>query len=109
MTVNGGIKTDQFTHDGKLYDLAKIRVMMRSEKAFFLPIDKLLWVLKYDKPDENRVFHAKFRHPLLVTHDGDRWTVVDGLHRLERYRRRGITAIPVKQVTDEMLAAALVT
>lgn len=94
---------DTFTHDSKVYDLTKVRVLVRPEKTFLLPITELLWVLKYDKPDEYRVQHAKIRYPLLVSRWRGKWTVVDGLHRLERYRRKGITVIPVKEVTQEML------
>ena len=96
--------SDTFSHDGKEYDLTKVRILTRDEKAFLLPIRDLIWIFKYNKPDENRVFHAKLRYPLLVAKDKvGRWTVVDGLHRLERYRRRGINVIPVKLVNDEIL------
>jgi hypothetical protein len=100
---------DTFTHDNEVFNLAHVRILVRPEKAFLLPIKDLLWVLQYDKPDENRVFHAKFRYPLLVAKWKGKWTVVDGLHRLERYRRKGITVIPVKEVTQEMLDKARVT
>lgn len=99
-------QTDTFTHDGKEYDLGKVRVMVRDKKAFLLPIKDLLWVLKYDKPDEERLKKAKWRWPLLVTRWKGKWAVVDGLHRLEKYRRRGISVIPVKEVTKEMLDKA---
>lgn len=52
---------------------------------------------------EDRVLAAKLRYPLLVARWMGKWTVVDGIHRLERYRRRGITIIPVKEVTQDML------
>lgn len=100
--------TDQFTHDGKVYDLKKVRIAVQSDKAFLLPIKELLWVLKHDTPDETRVFHAKLRYPLLVTKWRGKWTVIDGLHRLERYRRRGITIVPVKEVSPETLQKALI-
>lgn len=100
------IPENTFTHDSRIYDLDKVRILTRSEKAFFLPIKDLLWVLAHDTPDEYRVLHAKIRYPLLVAKWRGKWTVVDGLHRLERYRRKGITVIPVKYVTPEMLNAA---
>jgi hypothetical protein len=99
---------DTFTHDSLIYDLSKVRVLVRPDKAFLLPIKELLWVLNHDTPDEDRIFHAKFRYPLLVTKWRGKWTVVDGLHRLERYRRKGITVIPVKNVSAQVLAAARV-
>lgn len=102
------ITEDTFTHADKLYDLSKTRILMRNQETFLLPIKELLWVLKFDKPDEDRVFHAKFRYPLLVAKWQGHWTVVDGLHRLERYRRRGIEIIPVKHVTDDILQKSLI-
>ena len=106
---------DSFTHDGRHYSLAKVRVMLRTQTAFLLPIEKLLWVQDHDAFDEDRVVNAKIRWPLIVTKWKDpktgktKWTVVDGLHRLERYRRRGIKRIPCKEVTSEMLKKALIS
>lgn len=97
---------DSFTHDGSVYDLTKVRVLTRPEKAFLLPIRDLLWVLQHDKPQEERVLKAKHRYPLLVVKWKGKWTVVDGIHRLERYRRKGIRVIPVKEVTPAMLNRA---
>jgi hypothetical protein len=100
---------NSFTHDGRQYDLAKVRVLTRSEPAFFLPISQLLWVLKWDTPDPERVKKAKFRYPLLVSKYKGKYCVVDGLHRLERYRQKKITAIPVKLVSDDILSKTLIT
>lgn len=94
---------DTFTHDSKHYDLTKVRILTRSKKTFLLPIESLLWVLQYDKPQEDRVLAAKLRYPLLVAKWMGKWTVVDGIHRLERYHRKGITIIPVKEVTQDIL------
>lgn len=103
------IVTDTFTHDNKEYDLGKVRIMLiRPEKAFLLPIKDLLWVLDFDTPSEDRITSAKHRYPLIVARWKGKWTIVDGLHRLEKYRRLGITKIPVRQVTDDMLQKALV-
>lgn len=99
---------DTFSHDHGVYDLTKVRRMVLGSKAFFLPIGQLLWVLHYDHPDEKRVLKAKIRHPLLVAKYRGKWAIVDGLHRLERYRRRGIRVIPVKLVTDDMLRKAYI-
>lgn len=100
--------TDTFTHAGKVYNLTKVRVLLRDKQAFFLPIKDLLWVLKYDHPSEERIKAAKFRWPLIVAKYNGRWTVVDGLHRLERYRRKGIKVIPVKEATPAILEKTLV-
>jgi hypothetical protein len=96
---------DTFTHNGKVYDLSKVRLLVRPKKAFLLHTSELIWVLKHDVADEERVRMAKLRYPLLVARYRGKWAVVDGLHRLTRYHRKGITVLPVKQVTDEMLRA----
>jgi len=98
-----------FTHDGCLYNLNLVMKLMRAQPTFILPAKALLWVLKYDLPDADRVDRSKLRYPLLVSRDKKkRWTVVDGLHRLEKYRKQGITQIPVKEVTAAILKAAAV-
>ena len=102
------LSLNTFTHDKKQYDLTKVRLLTQSDPAFILPIKSLLWVLKWDTPREERVLAAKLRYPLLVVKWQGKWCVVDGLHRLERYRRRGITTIPVKLVSDAILKKALV-
>lgn len=101
-------KTDEFTHDHKLYNLSKVRLLVRDKKAFLLKTKDLIWILKYDKPDETRVKMAKHRYPLLVTKYKGKWVVIDGIHRLERYRRKNIGVVPVKEVTPEMLKYAFI-
>lgn len=98
--------TNEFSHAGSIYNLDRVRQLVRGEKAFYLPTKSLTWVLAYDKPDKARVKAAKHRYPLLVTKWKGKWTIIDGLHRLERYRRKGIGVVPVKLVTTEMLAKA---
>jgi hypothetical protein len=94
---------DTFTHAGKEYDLTKLRHILRGEKATVLKTNLLTWVLQYDRPDEDRVRKARLRWPLLVTKWNGKWTVIDGLHRLERCRRLGVPIVPVKIVTEEQL------
>lgn len=101
--------TDQFTHNHRIYDLAKLRILMRPYKTTFFPTDKLLWVLKWDHPQEERVQKAKFRWPLFITKDGNRYVVIDGLHRLERARRLKLGIVPVKDVPPDILKQCLVT
>ena len=94
---------DTFTHDDKVYDLTKLRILMRSEPTHIFKIKDLLWVLDYDTPDEERVRNARLRWPLLVTKWNGKWVVLDGLHRLEKCRRKGIGVVPVKIVSSEIL------
>lgn len=94
---------DSFTHSNKIYDLSKVRKLLRDKHSFLLPISDLLWIREFDTPSEERITKAKLRYPLLVAKWNGRWVVVDGLHRLELYRRKGITKIPVKEVTDDIL------
>lgn len=95
-----------FTHDNHVYSLDKVRVLVRKEPVVDIDISELLWVLKYDKPSESRIAKAKFRHPLLIAKYRGKWTVVDGLHRLEKYRRQGYKKIPCKVVSPEFLNTA---
>ena len=97
------IYEDAFTHDCKVYDLNKTKKLMRNKLVFHLPIIDLLWVLKYDKPAEDRITKAKLRYPLLVAKYHNRVAVVDGLHRLEKYRRMGAMIIPVREVPPDVL------
>jgi hypothetical protein len=97
-----------FSHQHGVYDLSLIYRLMRQKKVFLLPIKDLLWVLAYDKPSEERIRLAKHRYPLLVVKDSGRWVVVDGLHRLEKYRRKGINMIPVREIPDDILKRALI-
>lgn len=106
MSGTENIVTDQFTHDGKVYDLGKVRLMVRPKKSFLLHTSELIWILKHDTPSEERIKKAKLRYPLLVARYKGKWAVVDGIHRLTKYHRMGITRLPVKQVTDEMLRLA---
>lgn len=99
---------DTFTHDNKVYDLTKVRILLRGHKAFFLPLKDLTWVLAHDHPDEKRVLNARLRYPLIVAKYKGRWAVVDGLHRLEKYRRRGFKVLPVVEVTQDILKKCLV-
>lgn len=103
------LSENTFTHDGILYDLTKVRILTRGKPSFILPLKDLEWILKYDKPREDRVLAAKHRYPLLVTKWRGKWTVIDGIHRLERYRRKGIGVVPVKEVSMEILKLALIT
>jgi len=97
-----------FSHQHGVYDLSLIYRLMRKEKVFLLPIKDILWVLSYDKPSEERIRMAKHRYPLLVVKDGGRWVVVDGLHRLEKYRRKGVRMIPVREIPDAILKRAII-
>jgi hypothetical protein len=100
---------DTFTHAGKLYNLVKARHLIRHDKSFLLPIDSLLWILQYDSPEsEERISKAKHRYPLIVSKWNGRWVVVDGLHRLVKYQRKGIRVIPVKELTADMLRKCLI-
>lgn len=97
-----------FTHNDHVYNLDKVRLMVRTQPVLTIPIKDLLWVLKYDKPSEERIKLAKFRHPLLIAKYKGKWAVVDGLHRLEKYRRKGIIEIPCKEVTEDILNKTLI-
>lgn len=73
-----------FASGGKEYDLNKIFTDIDDlPKVLFFTHD-LKWVLKYDKPDPNRVQKADLNAPILVAYYENEFLVVDGLHRLSK-------------------------
>ena len=54
-----------------------------------------------------RIAEADLALPLLVHAHQERLVVLDGLHRLARAQRDGVTSLPAKRVTREQLRASL--
>ena len=73
-----------FTNDGKEYDLNKVLADVDDlPKVLFFTSD-LQWVLKSDKPDPERIAKADLKAPILVAYYGEKFVVIDGLHRLAK-------------------------
>lgn len=69
----------------------------------------LAWVLAFvNDIDEARVQAADIRVPILVTNEGDKELVVDGLHRLVHAIRMKKTTLPYKRVSSELMHQALI-
>lgn len=99
-----------FTNDGKEYDLNKVLADVDDlPKVLFFTTD-LKWVLEYDKPDLSRVEKAELSAPILVAYYGEKFVVVDGLHRLakavtekKRFMRGVLVPIEILE-KDEVLS-----
>ena len=65
--------------------------------------------MEHDTPDPARVATADTQIPILVHYDGQRWIVVDGLHRLARARQDGRLLIDTKPIYELDLARALIS
>src|ERR1035437_1041422 len=92
-----------FTNDDKEYDLKDaVQDVDDYPKVLFFTKD-LRWVLKYDRPDKERVEKANLNSPILVTYYEDKFVVIDGLHRLAKAVKEKEKHIIGKVVPYEIL------
>lgn len=96
-----------FTHDGQRYNLNALLQVMQSRPIIDVYVSDLVWILKHDRPNPNRVKKAHLSKPILVTHWNGKLVVVDGLHRLEKARLSGVERLPAKIVLKKDLSAVL--
>ena len=96
-----------FTHDGVEYDLNVLLRLTASQTPQLVSVRKLEWVLEYDTPDPLRVARADLNAPVIVMHDRkdgkERWTVLDGLHRLALAKKLNVRFIRARIVEPEIL------
>jgi hypothetical protein len=89
-----------FTHNGKEYDLDKAFALADKKKVRNMSVNRLKWVLKYDKPNNRRLKAADISAPILVAPDKrGRPTVIDGLHRLAKASAAGVSRLPVRYLS----------
>ena len=89
-----------FTHDGQKYSLREAFRTARTKPTERIDVDKLKWVLQYDRPDPKRLAAANLNAPVIVAPDRrGRPTVVDGLHRLSKAVQQGKKTLPAKVLT----------
>jgi hypothetical protein len=89
-----------FTHDGQKYSLREAFRIARTKPTKQVDVDKLKWVLQYDRPDPKRLAAANLNAPVIVAPDRrGRPTVVDGLHRLSKAAQQGKKILPAKVLT----------
>lgn len=95
------------THDGVEYDLNQLLRLTAALPAQLVAIRKLVWVLDYDTPDPLRVANADLNAPVIVMRDRrdgkERWTVLDGLHRLARAKELNVRYLRARIVEPEIL------
>jgi hypothetical protein len=89
-----------FTHDGQRYSLREAFRTARAKPTKQVDVDKLKWVLQYDRPNPKRLAAANLNAPVIVAPDRrGRPTVVDGLHRLSKAVQQGKKTLPAKMLT----------
>ena len=89
-----------FTHDGQKYSLREAFRTARAKPTKQVDVDKLKWVLQYDRPNPKRLASANLNAPIIVAPDRrGRPTVVDGLHRLSKAVQQGKKTLPAKMLT----------
>lgn len=101
-----------FQSNGKYYDLNTIFKLTEHLDVETISIDKLIWILEFDKGDSDkkqelkRIKLADITVPILVTLENKREVVVDGIHRLRKGIELGEKQLPYKRVTEDMLKKA---
>lgn len=95
-----------FTHDGNRYDLNKVLRLVAKEEIKRYAVSSLKWVLKYTTVDPERVTKADTKKPILVTRWKGRLVAIDGAHRLTKAVNMGLTDVPARYVTHEVLQTA---
>jgi hypothetical protein len=100
-------RTNTFTHDDKEYNLTKLNKVIKDNPVEPIAISKLIWIFKYDDPDEDqpeRIKTANINVPIIVIKWEKQLVVLDGLHRLKKASDRGLKTLPARMVTKEQLA-----
>lgn len=94
-----------FTHNKVTYSVDAAIERSKDTPVKKVAIAKLKWILKYTKPEKDRVKKADITVPILIAHYGKRLAVVDGLHRLVKAIEDGEEYLPTKLLTKADLAA----
>lgn len=103
--------TDTFTHENNDYSLTKLKSLAASLEVNPLPVSELIWIFEYDDPEEDhpeRIVTADLKQPILVTKDQGQLVVLDGLHRLAKAQKKGVTELPSKMIPADMLKKCLI-
>jgi hypothetical protein len=96
-----------FTYDDAEYDLNTVMAGMDGRPNVLFFVADLEWVLRdFADPDPNRVWMADLLSPILVAYYGERFAVIDGVHRLIKAVDQGDRFIRGKVVPESVLARA---
>lgn len=96
------------THHGQRYWLRMIQDQVASKPVSMVDTSRLTWILRHDRPDPRRVAIARTGAPLIVLQEGERLTVIDGLHRVAKALQEGTRILPVRFVTSQEMRNAKV-
>ena len=99
----------EFSHDGNRYNLNKALEIASTKPIEQINTNKLTWILKHTKVDEERVKNADTSSPLLITKYQGKWAVLDGAHRLTKASRENIEKLPTQYITASELKDATAT
>jgi hypothetical protein len=94
-----------FGENGRTYDLNGILSATLGMEVKEYPVNQLIWIFKYDNPynDKSRIIAADLNAPILITKEGSKFVVIDGLHRLAKAERNNKPTIKGILVTRELL------
>jgi len=104
-------KGSTFTYDKNEYNLETLLRDMHKEPVIEVAVSDLSWMLTESKNtdyDKTRFKKADLSAPILVTCWQDRLAVLDGWHRLNKAVVEGVSLLPAKMVTEEMLNKHLI-
>ncbi len=91
------------THNNQLYDLNKLFATTEHFNTRIFNIKDLKWILKYSKPDPERIDDADPSVPIIVAYSNKKLVVIDGLHRLVKAIENGTDTIEGKFVYKDVL------
>ena len=94
-----------FTHNKREYSVDKAIQEASDTKVRNTPIRKLDWIFRYAKPAPRKK-SFDLTVPVLATPWRGKLVVVDGLHRLNEAKKRGLKTIPTKILTSRQLYRA---
>ncbi len=98
-----------FSYDGNVYSVTSLLQETAELPTQSFAVDDLKWILDEVTPDPDRPIEgANLTAPILVTKTVDGLVTIDGLHRLSEAIRTGVTTLPGKLVTKEMLQRHLI-
>ncbi len=95
--------TSTVTHNGQTYSLNKLFYITDRFQLRAFKIKDLKWILKYSKPDPDRLKGTLSTLPILVTYSDKKLVILDGLHRLCTAIDLGLTTIDGKFVYKDVL------
>ena len=98
-------KNSTFKDNGTLYNLNKVFDIVENTSSKRVNIHKLEWIIPNHIPklDIKRAKSVDTSIPLIVVETKEGLLIVDGYHRLLKAREKGLTYLPVKYITREML------